>query len=433
MKKVPESARFLARKRELYRLHRLRLGRRYTGQENVDWTPYASSLVTLLSHEPPGNIRKQQQHLSVKIPPVFSIIDNPEGSLLTIRNLAAALRNSKVSWINFNHADMTEVDLAAETLLDILAVEIKKEAKIRRDPLNFAGTLPPDAYLTRYLRGVGIIKNLEVKHEYLPAREEEELRVLRARNRGEQSEASLIGADYKERTVASFIEHIESCLDTSGRTIRMDQKRRLAEYTGEILNNVEEHSGSNEWTIGGYLDTAHPEHLCEIAIINLGLTIAESFHNLEPDDRAFKTVSPYLDAHRKKKLFRPEWKEDDLLTLVALQGHVSSKASEAVDRGQGTVDLIEFFQEMHRENSGSTLSKCRMAIMSGKTHILFDGNYAMAEDSTGRKVIAFNSNNSLAERPDKEYVTSLSVGFPGTIISIRFPTMTTEENTNVEK
>jgi len=40
-----------------------------------------------------------------------------------------------------------------------------------------------------------------------------------------------------------------------------------------------------------------------------------------------------------------------------------------------------------------------MVMLSGDTHILFDGTYRMKHDSTGRDVLAFNQRNSLAEPP----------------------------------
>lgn len=62
-----------------------------------------------------------------------------------------------------------------------------------------------------------------------------------------------------------------------------------------------------------------------------------------------------------------------------------------------------------------------MAILSGNTHILFDGKYAMDKEPNGRKVIAFNDENSLLAPPDSSYVKTIGPRkFPGTIISIKF-------------
>jgi hypothetical protein len=68
-----------------------------------------------------------------------------------------------------------------------------------------------------------------------------------------------------------------------------------------------------------------------------------------------------------------------------------------------------------------------MAILSGNTHIMFDGAYKMKNDPTGRQVIAFNQNNDLNEPPDDKYVTHLGkANFPGVIIGIRFPMATSQ-------
>ena len=65
-----------------------------------------------------------------------------------------------------------------------------------------------------------------------------------------------------------------------------------------------------------------------------------------------------------------------------------------------------------------------MILLSGSTHILFDGKYQLKEghkgDSNGRLTIAFNQYNDLTRRPDPDYVRSLKGFFPGTLISMRF-------------
>ena len=78
--------------------------------------------------------------------------------------------------------------------------------------------------------------------------------------------------------------------------------------------------------------------------------------------------------------------------------------------------MIEFFSDL-------ASGKPQMAVVSGKTHILFDGKYRISPVNVGsetRKVIAFNASNSLLERPDPNYVRSLQYHFPGTLVSLKF-------------
>ena len=113
------------------------------------------------------------------------------------------------------------------------------------------------------------------------------------------------------------------------------------------------------------------------------------------------------------------------MTVIALQGHVSSKNKSDKDtRGNGSIDLIEFFQMVYKECSlvDATRDKVKMAILSGGTYILFDGTHQLVELENGIKTVTFNKMNSLDELPDPKYVRGLKgIHFPGTVISIRFP------------
>ncbi len=197
----------------------------------------------------------------------------------------------------------------------------------------------------------------------------------------------------------------------------------LGAYLGEILANAEDHAGYLDWTVQGYLDNTLDVPMCEIAIFNFGRSIAESLQSVDEHGYTWKQVSPYLDMHTQRKLFGRTWREEDLLTVIALQGNVSRlNTSEQTTRGQGTVELIDFFQRINDVCNGDTGS-ARMAIVSGSTYILFDGTYRMEVQEEGAgKVIAFNSDNDLYQRPDPKFVKNLGdQRFPGTIISIKFP------------
>lgn len=193
-----------------------------------------------------------------------------------------------------------------------------------------------------------------------------------------------------------------------------------------------EHSGENNWRIVGYLDRDDCNRVCEVVIYNFGLTIAETFNKLEVDDFAKKNVNEYVNKHHAKKLFGENWTPDDLTTLVALQGRISSKNHPDDDtRGHGTVDLIEFFQEIMDGHDGAECKEqAKMCILSGHTHIRFDRKYRMGKDRDGRDTIAFNDENDLSRPPDSKYVRHLKrCHFPGTLIAIRFvlPERATEE------
>jgi hypothetical protein len=361
---------------------------------------------------------------NVIIPATFSIIDSPEEALQTIGLVAAAAGRDDVAEIHFDHSAVHRYDLAAEAVLDMVAMDVKNRRRGTRSPLRFTGTFPTDVESNRFIRAIGITHCLEVPKTKLKPSEEARLRRFFQSRRTPDQYAKAKVSSAKATVLRQFADQIDACLATVGKRMTPPGRSALLSYTGEIIDNIEQHAQSADWYISSYLDPGGSPPICEVAIFNFGLTFSETFQALPPGSFPWTVVAQYVEAHESQGWFSQAWRTEDLLTLVALQGGVSSKSQGMVDtRGQGTVDLITFFQDMCRactEVSGGT--KARMAMLSGDTHILFDGTYRMKPNSTGRDVLAFNQANSLAEPPDAKHVRHLQgVRFPGTVVSIRFP------------
>ena len=423
MKKLTENALFLQFKRQ----ERAELEKRRSSNtkkhNTYKRTPYKSETLDLLNDPLLGKGIKRIPYRQINIPNVFSIIDNPAPTLTIIKQIATYSRYGiKIKEILINHNDLKSIDLAAESILDLSIMEIDREVKSHNRKLLIKGYYPADKRLKRFIKAIGIIKNLEITHEYLPKKEQKDLKIFQMRNSKYSQRDNIDQSDYKESTVVDFVDHINSCLKSNGRALKAESIVQLADYAGEIIANVEDHTSLNDWSIVGYLDNKHEPHVCEITIFNFGNTMASTLKDLPDEHYTKKIISPYVDLHKKSGWFTKYWCENDLLTLIALQGDISSKNSnQEMDRGQGTVEMIEFFQQVHKECVKDNKSCARMAILSGSTHILFDGTYTMTA-ANNRKIIAFNDDNDLNKIPDKKYVTNLGdIYFPGTIISIRFP------------
>jgi len=429
MKKLRASTAFLSLKRKsrLY-TRKFKKKRNMSGSLEIGRlkVKYHSKILDSLSMQFGGNVKSTGHKIKLVVPKAFSIIDNPQESLEKIRELVLSVRGGlKTRKIVINHTDLESIDLAAETLLGYCVFEFDKERKGKTDKILIQGNYPDNPYLRKYLKATGIIKNLEVEHEYLDKDEENELKIFRKTN-GRHTQQDDVGhSDFKENTVAQFALHLNECLETNSRRLTEIGSNLLTTYIGEIIGNAEEHPSINRWAIYGYLDNSeNGSNMCEIAIFNFGGSIADSFKLLSKDSYAYKQVRPYIDRHKKGGLFDENWTEDALLTLIALQGGVSSKnQDETSDSGQGTIDAISFFQKISEEcNQVGRSSTATMAILSGRTHVLFDGRYALQKDVNDREVIAFNRENSLDVRPDSNYIRLLkNINFPGTVISIRFP------------
>jgi hypothetical protein len=360
-------------------------------------------------------------------PEVFSVMEDPQGTISALRDLAAQIKSMpKIRSVQLNLHRVKKYDLGANALLDVLVDEVEVKRKQTRRKIRWSGSYPADLEQRRLVRSLGVIKFLEVAQEYVSADEASRIEAFHDRAKHYVRAIRPREADKKSRVTQRFADHINKCLRHILRELTPTARKKLCDYVGEILDNAEEHAQMFDWTIQGYLDTTAEGLICELVIFNFGRTIADSFQALPPAPHGYTRtmVQPYLDAHSKKGFFSSGWCEADLLTLIALQGGVSSKNfSEADTRGNGTVDLITFFQkvaaECQREDGAKT--RARMTLVSGSTGIFFDGKYEMVSTDQKPGIIAFNAENDLRTRPDPEYVRHFSTAdFPGTILSIKF-------------
>lgn len=429
MKKPTESAAFLGRKRTkaVYKArHKLKGGAQSANAAELSAIAHVkveragrSSLLGFLGDAHSPTVSSLARDVRIQLPQDFTIVDNPTGCLAVFRRLAMCSRSNRLRRIHIDHSAVTKIDLCAESVLDRFVKEIEHDARLKRKRLSLSGTLPSDPDIDMYVRATGIIKHLQIKKAYLDPKDEGKLRILRVHSLGAGDEVGLYEMSKEESAVKKLIDYINECLGESGRTMTPNGEEALAAYAGEILNNVVEHSGRRDWSVVGYLNPEDPMHICELAVFNFGGSIADSFRNVDKQSLVRRKVDAYTRSHERMG----KWKRDNLVTVVALQQYISSKLSEEQpDRGQGTVQLIDFFMDVHEECTGQSKDAMKMALCSGSTHILFDGTYRMEDDGTGRRVIAFNEQNDLRRPPDGHCVTNLQgFPFPGTAIMVKFP------------
>lgn len=418
---------FLHEKREKARLHRLWSQQAKSRKPSGVQSPYSSSTMNAFRENFPeiGQTKKNRERISVRVPETFSILDEPKEALKAIYSLVQ--ENDKygnIGSLYFNHAELLTYDLAAEKILDHLADEIRKERRIQKRKLNLQGAFPHNEQASRFIRAIGIIRTLGLEARYLKESERDQLEIFdRVDNRAVREIRRASETTSRDIAVQRFTDHINNCLKRTGYQLTPEGSQDLGVISGEVIDNAVEHSGGDGWVIAGYLDTLNPENVCEIAIFNFGRSMAATLSDLPKDHFTRQLIQPYLDFHMKKGIFEESWTQEDLLTVIALQEKISCKNNSDEDtRGSGTIDLIEFFQKLYEVCGSMCDSKPKMAILSGNTHIIFDGKYFLKPDRRGRGVIAFNNENSLNSKPDRNYVSRLKgLPFPGTAVCIRFP------------
>lgn len=366
-----------------------------------------------------------QTSLHLKVPKTFSMLDAPEDAISLIASLALTYQSRPISDIYVDLSNITSQDLGAHALLDKLVDEITAHTKFRNGRLGWKGNFPRDLGQRRFIAAMGIIRQLGLTHKYLEFGDAEKIHLFERRCRHYIRQIKPVKPEDKtEQANAAerFANHVNRCLAREGLELTLSGRSQLCSYVVEVIDNAESHAGMVDWTIQGYVDMSLPEPKCEIVIFNFGKSIAATLDEMPAQCYTRQQIQKYLDLHARKGWFGPRWRREDLLTLIALQSSVSCRnLSEETTRGQGTADLIEFFQLMNEERQVETNSPASMYIVSGGTRILFDPRYRMRRNEDGSRRIAFNAENDLNQPPDPECVMPLQgCNLPGTLIGIKF-------------
>jgi hypothetical protein len=373
------------------------------------------------------------KHAGLTNPGIFSLIANPEQSLGALTLLRRTLELPTLRSINFDHTECQLLDLCASVVQDVLIMKGRLQSSFRRSGgLQVTGNLPDDKpQVKMMLFSAGIMRHLGLTSpEDIPSDLRERLRFSELRS-GSASPPHLTSDS--ELAASELADFFDECLKIEQHQLKPALKSNLIQLITEVLDNAEQHGRADKtwYTIGYYNRHENPEEggECHIVLFNFGDSIFESLNRDDTSPELKRQIADLAAEHERKGYFTatvnqmglewvPLWEEESLWTLYALQEGVSrfTNQPDGIDRGNGTVKVIEFFTEL-----ASGLPQ--MALLSGKTHILFDGKYRLNDIPIGsetRKVIAFNASNDLKERPDEKYVRTLSHKFPGTLLSLRF-------------
>lgn len=364
----------------------------------------------------------------VKMPHIFSLVDNPEESILTIRRIINALLFENNQEVFYDYANCVKADVGAQALMDIILMEYNKFAykcsKVSRPsdfhlfPRGFGGMNINDDNLKKMMFSVGSPSCLGIKtNEYpdiIPFKMCSRC-MLTANDRNHLSELKDLDTTYA-------VDYVVNCLAKMNKKLTPKRLNDLSIVIGEILINAEEHSTlKHRFSVGYFQDTnENGRHygLLKLVIMNFGASIYETFKNnsncpLETKNR----MTALSEAYTKRGFFKSkEFEEETLWTLYALQQGVTSVAGKR--RGSGTIQFIRSFFNIKDSQEVDNIS--RMVIHSGRTQVIFDGTYSITEKMDGRNkfnMMTFNNSGKIEDMPDKRYVRTTDLFFPGTYIT----------------
>jgi hypothetical protein len=387
--------------------------------------PYRSPILNLFFDDDGGS-RKRLPVEEFTAPVIFSISRNPGECLEYFQDIVTYARTARRPRIVLNQRKIRYLGLGADSILGVILSEIKSELRFTYGAY-IKGFKPRSKEIQQLMDEVGSVRALFMESEQdIRLSFTSKAMVFRHRHRSADEGAESTHHDPSGLAISEFSDHLNDSLSIIGRELSIDGRDSFCHYAAEVIDNVREHAGLREWAIVGYSDPEAGVPTYRAVIFCFGKTIAQTFLDLPEDAYPRRVIAPYINAHKGGALFTQDWREEDLITLIALQGDISSKSVDsASDRGQGTVELIEFFQRITTE-CGIRNSSAEMNIISGSTRVRFDGTYQMSfRTDMNRDVIAFNPTNDLAVRPDRQAVMPLVGGrFPGTLITVEIPLTT---------
>lgn len=362
-------------------------------------------------------ISKHKCHSKVRleVPEKFNFYNNIDETLAFLKEIVYLISKSSLKEIFINHCSIRQISLSASLLLDLILMDAEKYVKgtKHRTNLSICGEVKRDTDVGILLHANGVLPHLGFKVEKDPNVRTLDL-LFGNRETGNVSDPA-----------SDILKYFSNCLKMQGYAMTREGKRALGKFLGEVFDNCRTHSGrEGRWYALGFYHNKEEKGICHIAIITLGDTIYDSLTKEgNVTSETYEALEQMTIRHRQQ--FDSEWNKEMLWTWLSLQHGVSRLRDSAVleqsNRGMGTIDMMEAFQEI-----GNTMDEYRpvFSIVSGHVAILFDFEKYPVEHvkikNEERRIVAFNKEKSLEKRPDPQNVRRIENYFPGTIYTLEF-------------
>ena len=343
------------------------------------------------------------------IPKEFCFIRNPEQTLDVLKQINYFFEKTKIKEIFFDYSECEFLGLDASVITDVIVIDGLKYREKLNIPVELNGNLPITDSARQVFINSGLLKHLNIS------------------NNVEDPLVERLDPFIKDKSVLSLTNNVilyyRNCLRRNGYDLTLKGIDVFNNLAGEIIDNLWNHCGvDGDWFVSGHFAQKDNNELGKgtLTFISFGNSIYESLKEPTVSSKIKKKLEVQTKWH--KKLFEiGSWNEETSWTLFALQYKISRFNSKTnPDRGTGTIKFIENFSILGKTFDND---KPLMTILSGNTHILFDGTYTLKKKIIRNKevpVIAFNDENDLRKRPNKKFVKLLKNKFPGTIITVEF-------------
>ncbi len=365
----------------------------------------------------------------IEMPYNFSVTENPKESYETLRKIISSLLLERYDSLVLDYKNCHNVELGTQVLQDI----ILKDYAVFRKWLNrknkrllphFTGNFEAehiyDDSVSKMTFSVGSPVTLKIRELSYDDVEKSKLRI---HDEATFAKLKRTSEEETELEITSLGEYVVNSLLKVNRYLSDDEIEALYDVIGEALVNADEHSTTKYRFSIGYFEKKKIDGkevgLFKMAILNLGRTIYQKFHDADcPNQENVERMKQLSDRYTQRSWWLPKkFDEETLWTLYALQDGVTSKNAK---RGTGTITIIESFFKIKGDEESDNVSN--MMLISGSACINFDGTYKILKkrDENGKpmSVMTFNKSGSIEDKPDNTFVYSNDSFFPGTLLSV---------------
>jgi len=361
--------------------------------------------------------------IPIEIPVSFSISENPNESIDILKKIFYFGSQLSTDEIEIDHSKCINLEIAASTIMDVIVLAITQHHRNNRHKIVIKGKLPRSDRAKDIFMASGLPAHMKLFFDTDVKTDKSSMELFKLINGAYRSGIS-------DSVSTRLTEYIMKCMRTQGYTLTASGMNSLSVLFGEVLNNCELHAGDKccWFALGHYqtwVDNGDYGEM-QLVIFDFGDTFYESLKkNSSVETR--RKLDYLTEKHRE--FFSKKWDPEMLYTLFSFQEGISrlrdSNRVGNVKRGTGTIRLIENFSKIGKAYDAH---KPLMTVTSGATHIKFNDKYSLRSEGfddvvfgrNTRKIIAFNSNNSIFEPPDENNVIKLKEFFPGTVISMDF-------------
>jgi hypothetical protein len=354
----------------------------------------------------------------------FSFIDNPKETIAQLTEVVKAEAQAKSANIDF--IDQECRDIAPYIVLGLV---LQEAAPVFEGGLVSAG-------MSDVLHSVNLLELLKVgRMKKADSTNIFAFPISSRRKAGSSFNDNLAtSATTEEKVSGRFVETFNQWLSAMSPAVELTEQAyaQLGLMFGELLNNAKRHSDTQaadgEWHIAGFMQAVpggNPSNphdgakfICQFSIISMGETIYESMQHAPEDIK--KAVLEYTN---KCSSFKTRNQKEALWTACAMQDGISRIHPTADNEKNGfgimqsLVALMNIFGETPNP---ATENEPIMTIVSGTSCVMVKYPYNRYRIVDGKRILAFNAENTLDREPDANHVLTLPVKFPGTITTVRF-------------